>query len=576
MSPFFDRYWWLRLTPAVVVLVVSGFFVNFVLQESAHLNEKDAFFSLSVVIGFFAALNVLYLILFTRRALQARARKRTRIAVLQGRIAADAILSSSTIEVDPARAPHLEAEPFSALHAPRRRARTNATPANLRFRWPARVLLVVILLLLFTPFVSDWYDRYLQSGQSLDQYLWGMVVFVSDAASGLWSLSSLSLAVLLPLVGLLVFIAYGVAVGLVSRVRGVAYGVTATSEGLTEITPLGRRRFVRWEEARLWEVTVGGRGALYGQLHRLSSPTNAVEWTGAIGGASSSMEDASATESDEALERQQALLDLVAARTGLWPRTYATVLKASGAREIKRHLRREAIIASLITAFCLIGIAVAVVVAPFVPDLALNATIAGAYGVAALITLGLVVYEVARQWRLAHPPPNASEPYQGPVVPRALSDSAIYIVNQSKPVVVRMAIVLASSLALAAGIIGYFAFRQALSGTDFFNDSIDHMIWTALLEVALFLGGFVAIVMLVTFSMASTVFLRADQEKLSMFVGVLTVEAASWEKIERILIETWHGRAVTYQAFGRRNRLLARWDVERWRHSRRVGIRDSR
>ena len=75
------------------------------------------------MIGIFAALNTLYLARFTYWALQARGRKRARIAVLQGRIAADAILSPSTIAVDPARAPDIQVEPFSMLHVARRRAR---------------------------------------------------------------------------------------------------------------------------------------------------------------------------------------------------------------------------------------------------------------------------------------------------------------------------------------------------------------------------------------------------------------------------------------------------------------------
>jgi hypothetical protein len=69
MSPFFDRYWWLRLTSAVVVLLVTGGFLNFVLQESARLTEIDSVFSPSLVIGLIAVLNALCLTLFTFRAL---------------------------------------------------------------------------------------------------------------------------------------------------------------------------------------------------------------------------------------------------------------------------------------------------------------------------------------------------------------------------------------------------------------------------------------------------------------------------------------------------------------------------
>jgi hypothetical protein len=77
-----------------------------------------------------------------------------------------------------------------------------------------------------------------------------MVVYLVDMASVLGSLGRLTLIVLLPLAGALVLMAPG----LVSRIHGVAYGVTTTPEGLTEITPPGSRRFVRWEDARLWEM----------------------------------------------------------------------------------------------------------------------------------------------------------------------------------------------------------------------------------------------------------------------------------------------------------------------------------
>jgi hypothetical protein len=552
MSPFLDRYWWLRLTPAALVLVASSALLTLMLQALARLPERDVIFSPTVVSGLFVALDALYLARFTYWSLQARTRKRARIAVLQGRIASDAVLSSSTIE----------AGPFFVLHTPRGGIRTTTT-ANRRFRWPARVLLAVILLLGFTPFVSDWYDRYVQSGQSLDQYLWGIV-------SSLGFLGPLPLAVLLPIVGVLLVIAPSPS-SVISTIRGTPYGVTATSEGLTEITPLGRRWFVRWQDARLWEVSLGRHGGLNGHLFRLSSSTNAVAWTDAIIGVLG-IEAANGPQSDEALARQQALLDLVAARTGLQPRTYVTGLKAREAHEVERRLRREAIITPLVLAFYMIGVAIAVVVAPFGPDLALNAAIAGAYSVAALITLSLSLYEVVRQRRQARPPRNEKEPYQGPAAPPDFSDSATYILSQGKPVFVRIAVLVASSLVLAAGIIGYIAFRQALSiTTDFARTSINQMAWTVLLESALFFGGFVAIVMFVVFGMAGRMTFRADPEKVSVKTELLSISTASWQQIERVLIQTQRGRPVTYQAFGVRNRLLARWDVERWQPSRRTG-----
>ncbi len=101
-------------------------------------------------------------------------------------------------------------------------------------------------------------------------------------------------------------------------------GVTTTADGVRVMDPFGRRRFVPWAEAQLFEVAATSRYlstrsyCLYGAHGRATwqdNPGSRSEF--APNGVSAS----------EMAERLQLLVNLIAVRTGLLPRTFSKALR---------------------------------------------------------------------------------------------------------------------------------------------------------------------------------------------------------------------------------------------------------
>ena len=135
--------------------------------------------------------------------------------------------------------------------------------------------------------------------------------------------------------GTLAIVFVGVAAGLVALLvaatrylpsyLGKPYGVRATDDGLWSYARTGRKQLLRWEEFRLLEVIPDGNGR-HSQTYKLYSETAVATWSNEP--PSSILLSGLAMQ--EFRQRHQALLNLIAARTSLLPRTFDKKLAELG------------------------------------------------------------------------------------------------------------------------------------------------------------------------------------------------------------------------------------------------------
>lgn len=293
--PFFDRFWWLRLCAAALIAAALLLEIWFLARSRSGIrptNAGDTFLLLAVIIG----LTIIALIL-ANSARGARDRKRLRLAALDSN--QDAV-PPSRIVPDPAYAPDVSHTPLIIARPPR------------RFDSPVLAWL------------GTWYQVIIVGMSTI-------IALVLLAGSPLWSLPQ-GAGVPVTLIQIATFILTILTGALpMSRVTAHSwrrtYGsprlITADAEGIRWEPTLGPLRFLRWSDARLLEVDfaayeerpyksaeVRRRYTLYGR--------GTVVWWFEPDGAKTHLQGEFAQ-----------LLDVIAARTGLRPRTFTAKLSAA-------------------------------------------------------------------------------------------------------------------------------------------------------------------------------------------------------------------------------------------------------
>jgi hypothetical protein len=295
-----DRFWWVqRVGGALLVLggligaisaVILGLDLSQLTSDSPvvsqvwHLETQKTFlqageFALLTIIGIFDI----------RESFPAHERVLRRRRALEGEQEA---MRRANVKVDRRHAPDLVDGSLELLG--------RATPLNGRIMTTIIAIIVVIfgpLALLFwylayctatnTPPIGS---TYLEPMSPLERV--GVVAVTLGVGAGLAFL-----------VGFVIWI--------LPWEWGRPVGVVADDEGLWDYPKGGRKRFLRWDEVRLLEVT----GRLYHQ-YKLYGQESVATWSD---GPLSSLVTYGLTK-QEFGERHQALLDLIAARTGLVPR----------------------------------------------------------------------------------------------------------------------------------------------------------------------------------------------------------------------------------------------------------------
>lgn len=228
-----------------------------------------------------------------RGGLRARTRYRMRVAAMNGQPDAMPLVRPDIARGAPADAPDLRGAPLSLT-------------------WRATTIARIVTIPLFGFFVAVFLG------------IAGVLVYLLMMVATTPAVSSVWLGAQLLIYGFLVILCAGcvslagLLVVFMSQLFRVQ-GITATDDGITYYPPYGRSRLLRWEDMRLLELAMPTRNSSSNpNTYILHGVNAAAEWS------EPTYKNAFATygaTNDELERRQQALLDLIAARTGLQPRS---------------------------------------------------------------------------------------------------------------------------------------------------------------------------------------------------------------------------------------------------------------
>jgi hypothetical protein len=291
--PILNRYWWLQRVGGVLLAIVivgyvayeSGLFHDFGVGGTGTLGGVSPCDFAFIILMFVGAIGVF------GDSFRSHDRFRLRLAAIGGEQGA---IPRFEISVDPGRAPDVSTERLELL-------------------WRATRLTRRICTTIYVTFC-------ILSGGAWLFALYAAYLAATTKPLSPWTFDLPTVEYVVPLIA--VFIACPLGVGIVTvglpAVRGKPFGVSAGGDGITSYPKVGRSRLIRWEEMRLLEVATTDSYSQQSHAFRLYGRDAIAEWTD---NPPSRVYSLGMTK-DEFLERHQALLDLIAARTGLVPRTF--------------------------------------------------------------------------------------------------------------------------------------------------------------------------------------------------------------------------------------------------------------
>jgi hypothetical protein len=258
-----------------------------------------------------------------------------------------------------------------------------------------------------------------------------------------WQNTSTVISGLVSLIGVICIIVFlEVARRFTPYLLGRPYGVTATADGVEYLTEFGGRRFVPWREIRLLEIESSPDGSLDYYLY---GARTIVTWQSNASSHHRESEPVGAT-LGEMTYRLRALVDLIAARAGLTPRTLSKRLQAklraveassAPQKAASSTARQEIGCAVLLVVFAVapVALAIAVLQVPFSGIQPLNDAVAASLFITAALMAGFAVWAVivtrrmpqaAGEYAIVSAPPSGSEttkyvlPVAIPTSPRVL------------------------------------------------------------------------------------------------------------------------------------------------------------
>jgi hypothetical protein len=224
---------------------------------------------------------------YVRTSFRTRERFRRRQRAMQGEQEA---MPRARMPVDAEQAPDVSGQPLELMW--------RATPFSDRIM----TTIITISLVIFSPFAGIFmYAGYLDVTTNTEHYsllergfLLGIIVYATAL-----------------LLFLIVFL-----VRLLPWERGKPYGVIASNDGLWYYPRILKRRFLRWDEVSLLEVNIPKNERYQG--YKLYSRASIARWLELPPSRWASL----GVNKEEFEQRHQALLNLIAAQTGLLPRTF--------------------------------------------------------------------------------------------------------------------------------------------------------------------------------------------------------------------------------------------------------------
>lgn len=518
------RSWWIWSLAGLLILAgaIAGpiIFLSQMLplaRESGQPITSDL--ALAATFGGLCALGGVYLGV---DSLKSGRRERLRRIALHGTLDAIPI---SRIVPDSARAPDVSTEPLAlAWHATNRMRYVQLPLLGIQ------ALVVVAMLCV-----------------SLAGF--GVVLFGDGQAPALDAKHLVAIVGLLALGGIL-----GALVFVLGRFLPVflgtrPFGVTANAHGIEQRTLSGSRRFLAWEDMRLLEVSSSGSGSspLSVRYYKLYGARSRIEWSERPGGSRDFEPDG--ISSQEMTLRLRALLDLINARTGLVPRTFAKTLQVSkgGAEKEVGDDSAGAWKVSLnllaFTTFTL-GIGAAAVVLPLSTSSALNMAVAASLAALTALIIFAVVWQITtramrRQETMPLVAPLAAAP--------SLGDSGVvYAVRYSISPWARLLLALCGALLIPnlLPVLLVLDFQFAVAG------AVPHLLgpWGVVLAFVLAIYGIGGLLLLVLAVRRPYVF-RADGQGISTGAGG-RVTFLPWDGVERIVRRVRGSRTIAYAVTG--------------------------
>jgi hypothetical protein len=176
-----------------------------------------------------------------------------------------------------------------------------------------------------------------------------------------------------------------------------ALGVIATQDGLIWRRPDNPDQLVRWEEARLLEVTT--RESTPSRAYTLYGERTRADWQEYPSPSQSVVPHIASYE--QLVARQRLLLDLIAARTGLTPRTFDPALRSEDGPASPAERRGVPLTyASFVVISVLLALgAVAALTLPLTKWAAINAYAAFSLALAEVSQLVAMTRWIAQRWR---------------------------------------------------------------------------------------------------------------------------------------------------------------------------------
>ncbi|MGZ3664935.1 MAG: hypothetical protein ACXVDA_10680 [Ktedonobacterales bacterium] len=324
--PLLDRHWWLRVLFACGASTVAVAYVVWCVRTALSIPPDSPLDPSPGVIIFVIVipLNLFLTARYTIRIAQP-SRGRARFAGIRGN---PEVLPASLIVPHPERASNVSAEPLVIAWRPFTFRRIETAPL-----W-AILILGLLLLLLITFFASV--------GEAMTSYHTFPEIFLHTMLSALL-ITLLCIAFLLAACGVAAIFSGVWSIGIATPIIaffGRPFDVAADSEGITAHDLWGRTHHVRWDDARLLEVSIVPPVLGQYRVFTLYGCDSYVRWRDDTGSGVKARTRLDGITREEGSRRLGLLLDVIAAQTGLSPHTLERTLMAERRPSPPRLLRR--------------------------------------------------------------------------------------------------------------------------------------------------------------------------------------------------------------------------------------------
>ncbi len=324
--PFLDRHWWLRVLLACGASVLALAYVVWCVRMGLSIPPQSPFPIGALTLGVFIPM-LLFGVAKYAVVAALPARRRLRLAAIRGDREA---VPASLIVPHPERAPEVAVELVGVAWRPLTFKRPETAPLR------AALALGLGLLLLLTFFASV--------GSTMASYHSFPEVFLHTALSAL--LVTLFMIAFLVIVVIIASVWSGVVFsGIASPILAFfakPFDVAADVNGVTAHNSRGQEHRVRWDDARLLEVSVAPRVLGRYRVFTLYGRDTYARWRDDTGSDVAAPLPLDGITREEASKRLQSLLDLIAARTGLTPRTFDDGLAVARRSRVPRMVQSVA------------------------------------------------------------------------------------------------------------------------------------------------------------------------------------------------------------------------------------------